>query len=63
MLLFDGVDRDGGGESGHRAQAGRDIETKCLSRLEPDVPIHLHCPNPPRLTVLWINGPGTEERH
>jgi len=28
-----GVDRDSGGESGHGARAGRDIETKCLSRL------------------------------
>ena len=26
-------------------------EIKCLSRLEPGVPIHLHCPDPPRLTV------------
>ena len=47
----DGVDRDSGGESGHRARAGRDTETKCLSRLKPGVPIHHHCPNPPHLMV------------
>ena len=28
------------------------FRVKCLSRLEPHVPIHLHCPEPPRLTVL-----------
>ena len=34
----------------------------CLSRFEPRVPIHLHCPDPPRLMVfslgmilLWEN--------
>ena len=37
----DRVDRDSGGESGHGGRAGRDTETKCLSRLEPGVPIHL----------------------
>jgi len=26
----------------------------CLSRLEPRVPIHLHCPDQPRLTVAYI---------
>ena len=51
-LLSDGVDWDSGGESGHGAQARRDIETKCLSPLEPSIPIHLHCPDPPRLTVI-----------
>ena len=51
QLLAHGVDRDSGGESGHRARAGRDTETKCLSRLKPGVPIHHHCPNPPHLVV------------
>ena len=27
----------------------------CLSRLEPHIPIHLHCPNPPRLMVPNTN--------
>ena len=49
-LPLDGVDRDSGGEAGHRAQAGRDTETKCLSRLKLGVPIHIHCPDPPHLT-------------
>ena len=50
-LTSGGVDRDSGGESERRALAGRDILSLCLSRLEPHVPIHLHCPDPPRLTV------------
>ena len=52
-LPSDGVDRDSGGESGHGASARRDRETKCLSRLEPGVPIHLHSPDPPRLTSAF----------
>ena len=40
----DGVDRDSG-----------DILSLCLSRLEPRVPIHLHCPDSPRLTVGQID--------
>ena len=51
QILDDGVDRDSGGESGRRATAGRDILFLCLSRLEPRVPVHLLCPDPPRLTV------------
>ena len=47
------VDRDRRGESGHRAQAGRDTQTKNLSQLEPGVPIHLVFPNPPRLLVYY----------
>ena len=49
------VNRDTGLEPG-------ESETKCLSRLEPGVPIHLHCPDPPCLMVfsfgmilLWEN--------
>ena len=37
----------------NRQRAGRDTETKCLSQLEPGVPIHLLCPNPPRLLVYY----------
>ena len=56
------VDQDSGGELGHGARAGRDTATKCLSRLEPGIPIHLHSPDPPRLMVLslgvnWDLGP------
>ena len=39
----------GGGESGFRPG---ETETKCHSRLEPGVPIHLRCPDQPQLTVL-----------
>ena len=46
-----GVNRDRGGELGYGGRAGRDTETKCLSQLEPGVPLHLHRPDPPRLTV------------
>ena len=46
------MDRDSGDESGYGAQAGRDTETNCLSRLAPGVQIHLHCPDLPRLTVF-----------
>ena len=42
---------DTGAESRHGVRAGKDTETKCLSRLEPGVPINLQCPDPPRLTV------------
>ena len=49
----DWVDRDSGGEMGHRAQAGGDTETKCFSRLESGIPIHLHSPNPPHQTVVY----------
>ena len=58
------MDRDREGESGHGAEAGRDTERKCLPGPDSGVPIHLHCPDPPRLTVinlmplrdeLWIN--------
>ena len=38
------VDRDTGLEP-------TGTETKCLSRLEPGVPIHILFPDPPRLTV------------
>ena len=38
------VNRDAGLEPG-------EILFLCLSRLEPRVPCHLHCPDPPRLTV------------
>ena len=55
LILSDGVDRDSGGESGHRARARRDTETKCLSWLEPSIPIHHHCPNPPHLTVVNLD--------
>ena len=41
-------DWDSGCESGHGARVGRNTETKCL---KPSVPIFLHCPDPPRLTV------------
>ena len=47
--------RRGEGESGHRARARRDTETKCLSWLEPSIPIHHHCPNPPHLTVVNLD--------
>ena len=50
----DGVDWESGDESGHRARVGRDIETKCLSRLEPGLPIHLYCPDLLRLTVRYV---------
>ena len=46
-----GVDWDTGGESGRRAQAGRDILSLCLFRLDPRIPIHLLCPDSPRLMV------------
>ena len=36
------MDRDSRGESGHRARAGTDTGTKCLSRLQPSYPIHLN---------------------
>ena len=49
------MDRESRGESGRRARAGRDILSLCLSRLEPRVPIHHHCPDPPRLTVLEMD--------
>jgi len=52
FIPSDGVEGDSGGESGHGVQAGRDTETKCRSRLEPGVPIHHHCPDPPRLTLI-----------
>ena len=42
-----------GTEEVNRQRAGRDTETKCLSQLEPGVPIHLLCPNPPRLPVYY----------
>jgi len=50
LLLPTEVDRDRGGELGHGARDGRDTETKCLSRLEPGVPIHLLGLDPP-----WFN--------
>ena len=49
-----GVDRDSGGESGRRAWAGRDILFLCLSQLKPCVPIHLHYPDPPHVTVPFF---------
>ena len=45
-----GMDRDRGGDSGRWARVRRDILSLCLSRHEPRVPIHLLCPDPPRLT-------------
>ena len=45
------MDRNSGGELGSQARAGRDILSLCLSRFEPRAPIHLRCPDPPRLTV------------
>ena len=39
------------GESGHRSRAGRDTETFCLFRLEPNVLSHPAKPNPSRATV------------
>ena len=63
----DGVVGDSGGNSGRRARAGRDILCLCLSRLEPRVPIHLHSPDAPRLTVVLsiernsVNKQGTEK--
>ena len=48
------MDWDSGGKSEHRAQTRRDRETKCLSWLEPGIPIHLHCSNPPHLTVSTV---------
>jgi hypothetical protein len=42
-----------GTEEVNRQRAGRDTKTKCLSQLEPGVPIHLLCPNPPRLLVYY----------
>ena len=51
QIPSDGVDRDGGGKLGHGARARKDTETECLSWHEPRVPIPLHSPNPPRLTV------------
>ena len=53
IVLSDGVDRDSGGESRRRDRAGRDILSLCLSRLETHVSIHLHCPDPPSLTVQY----------
>ena len=43
----------------HGAQTGRDRDqiSLCLSQLEPGVPIHLHCPDPPRLTVYVYVAP------
>ena len=41
-------------KSGRRARAGKDILSLCLSRLDPRVPIHLRCPDPPRLTVYEV---------
>jgi len=43
------VGRDRGGKTpgSSRARAGRDILSLCLFRLEPRVPIHLLCPDPP----------------
>ena len=46
------MDQERQAEAGDGAQVGSDTETKCLSRLEPGVPIHLHCPDPPHLTVV-----------
>ena len=51
IIPSDGVDRDSGGGSGHGPGAGIDTETKCLSQFMPGVLIHLHCPDPPCLTV------------
>ena len=52
VILSDRVDQDSGGESGRQAWTGRDILSLGLSHLESRVLIHLHCPDPPRLTVL-----------
>ena len=35
-----------------RGLAPGETETKCLYRLKPGVPIHLHCPDPSRLTLV-----------
>ena len=51
VIPSDLVDRDSGGESRHGARVERDTETRCLSRLEPGVPIQPVSPNPPRLMV------------
>ena len=48
------MDRDRGGESGRRAQTGRDILSLSLSRLEPRVPIHFHYLDLPRLTACYM---------
>ena len=50
------MDRNSGCKSGRRAWVGRDILSLCFSRLETRVPIHLHFPEPPHLTVinLWV---------
>ena len=51
LLPSDGVDWDSGGELGCWAPARRDILSQRVSRFKPCVPIHLHCPDPPHLTV------------
>ena len=48
------MDRDSGRVSGRRARTRRELLSLCLSWLEPRVPIHLHCTDPPRLTILLL---------
>ena len=48
ILLSDGVDWDTGGELGHRLK----MSLKPRKRFLAYVPIHLQCPDPPRLMVL-----------
>ena len=47
QLPSDGVDRDSGGESGHLLK----MILRPRETFQAGVPIHLHCPDPPRLTV------------
>ena len=44
----DGVDRDTGGESGHLLK----MSLLALGSFWAGVPIHLQCPDPPRVTVI-----------
>ena len=48
LIPLDGVDRNTGGESGHRLR----IIFSAWETFLAYVPIHLQCPNPPRLMVL-----------
>ena len=50
MLPSDGVDRDSGGESGHRPK----IIFSAWETFLAFVPIHLQCPNPLCLTVSYF---------
>ena len=48
IIPSDGVDRDSGGELGHLLK----MSLLALGSFKAGVPIHLQCPDPPRLTVI-----------